>query len=95
MDEERVARIGTKEKLATTELQLRQTRARVSKMDKQLREAEASIASLTGTVKMLEDQVNELHYRYSVTYKKVQLIRISIICRVVREKYNLKLVQES
>lgn len=46
-----------KDKLTSTETQLRQTRLRVSKMDRQLREAEASIASLTGTVKTLEDQV--------------------------------------
>ncbi|XP_049865476.1 uncharacterized protein LOC126366410 [Pectinophora gossypiella] len=63
LEEERVARLATKEKLATAESQLRQTRIRVSKMDRQLREAEASIASLTGTVKSLEDQsrLREVH----------------------------------
>lgn len=58
LEEERSAKTTLKEKLATTESQLRQTRMRVSKMDRQLREAEASIASLTGTVKSLEDQVS-------------------------------------
>lgn len=58
LEEERSAKLVLKEKLATTESQLRQTRMRVSKMDRQLREAEASIASLTGTVKSLEDQVS-------------------------------------
>lgn len=46
-----------KDKLTTTESQLRQTRIRVTKMDRQLREAEATITSLTATVKSLEDQV--------------------------------------
>lgn len=57
LEEERAAKTAIKDKLTNTETQLRQTRLRVSKMDKQLREAEASIASLTGTVKSLEDQV--------------------------------------
>lgn len=57
LEEERNAKNATKEKLATTEAQLRQARIRITKMDRQLREAEASIASLTGTVKTLEDQV--------------------------------------
>lgn len=46
-----------KEKLGLSESQLRQTRMRVNKMDRQLREAEASITGLTSTVKTLEDQV--------------------------------------
>lgn len=57
LEDERAAKVATKEKLATTESQLRQARIRITKMDRQLREAEASIASLTGTVKTLEDQV--------------------------------------
>ncbi|XP_039745936.1 myosin heavy chain, muscle-like isoform X3 [Pararge aegeria] len=56
LEEERTAKTALKDKLTTAESQLRQTRLRVSKMDKQMREAEASIASLTGTVKTLEDQ---------------------------------------
>lgn len=61
-----------KDKLTSTETQLRQTRLRVSKMDRQLREAEASIASLTGTVKTLEDQVRNQSTRKnnnSIIYK--------------------------
>lgn len=58
LEEEKAAKVATKEKLAATEVQLRQARVRITKMDRQLREAEASIASLTGTVKALEDQVN-------------------------------------
>lgn len=50
-----------KDKLATTESQLRQTRVRVTKMDRQLRESEATITSLTATVKSLEDQVYPLN----------------------------------
>lgn len=57
LDEERLCKHAMKDKLATTEGQLRQTRIRVTKMDRQLREAEATITSLTATVKSLEDQV--------------------------------------
>lgn len=57
LEEEKCARLAIKDKLSTTEYQLRQARVRVSKMDRQLREAEASISSLTGTVKTLEEQV--------------------------------------
>lgn len=57
LEEERICRNAAKEKLATTEAQLRQARVRITKMDRQLREAEASITSLTSTVKALEDQV--------------------------------------
>ncbi|CAB3225012.1 unnamed protein product [Arctia plantaginis] len=56
LEEERATRVATKEKLGSTESQLRQARLRITKMDRQLREAEASIASLTSTVKALEDQ---------------------------------------
>ncbi|XP_063635930.1 uncharacterized protein LOC134806556 isoform X2 [Cydia splendana] len=56
LEEERAAKNLLKEKLAMTENQHRQSRIRVTKMDRQLREAEASIATLTGTVKVLEDQ---------------------------------------
>lgn len=51
-----------KEKLATAESQLRQSRARIGKMDRQLRESEATISSLTGSVKTLEDQVFFFHF---------------------------------
>lgn len=57
LEEERVAKAAMKDKLATSENQVRQQRMRISKMDRQLREAEASITNLTGTVKTLEDQV--------------------------------------
>ncbi|CAH0668975.1 unnamed protein product [Spodoptera exigua] len=59
LEEEKAAKNATKEKLAATEVQLRQARIRINKMDRQLREAEASIASLTGTVKTLEDQESD------------------------------------
>lgn len=57
LDEERISKHIIKDKLTTTESQLRQTRVRVTKMDRQLREAEATITSLTASVKSLEDQV--------------------------------------
>lgn len=57
LDEERLSKHAMKDKLASTESQLRQTRIRVTKMDRQLRESEATITSLTATVKSLEDQV--------------------------------------
>lgn len=56
LEEERSAKEVFKDKLSKTEVVLRSTKARVAKMDKQLREAESSIASLTSTVKTLEDQ---------------------------------------
>lgn len=57
LEEEKLSKNTMKGKLSTTESQLRQTRVRVTKMDRQLREAEATITSLTATVKSLEDQV--------------------------------------
>ncbi|KAL0883793.1 hypothetical protein ABMA27_015885 [Loxostege sticticalis] len=72
LEEERAARIATKDKLSTTESQLRQTRVRVSKMDRQLREAEASIASLTGTVKSLEDQSRQREVQLEARARKLK-----------------------
>ncbi|XP_045459861.1 paramyosin-like [Melitaea cinxia] len=72
LEEERSAKLALKEKLATTESQLRQTRMRVSKMDRQLREAEASIASLTGTVKSLEDQSRQREVQLEARARKLK-----------------------
>ncbi|CAH2091841.1 unnamed protein product [Euphydryas editha] len=72
LEEERSAKLALKEKLATTESQLRQTRIRVSKMDRQLREAEASIASLTGTVKSLEDQSRQREVQLEARARKLK-----------------------
>ncbi|CAH0397289.1 unnamed protein product [Chilo suppressalis] len=72
LEEERAARSVTKDKLSTTESQLRQTRMRVSKMDRQLREAEASIASLTGTVKTLEDQSRQKEVQLEARARKLK-----------------------
>ncbi|XP_004927928.1 uncharacterized protein LOC101738576 [Bombyx mori] len=72
LDEERTAKLAIKEKLTTTESQLRQTRNRVAKMDKQLREAEASITSLTGTVKMLEDQSRQKEVQLEARARKLR-----------------------
>lgn len=60
LEEEKSSKVAIKDKLSTTESQLRQTRVRVTKMDRQLREAEATITSLTATVKSLEDQVGTI-----------------------------------
>lgn len=57
LEEERIAKTAVKDKLASAETQLRQMRLRISKMDRQLREADASIISLTETVKSSEDKV--------------------------------------
>ncbi|XP_045763782.1 myosin-9-like isoform X2 [Maniola jurtina] len=72
LEEERAAKTAIKDKLSTTEAQLRQTRLRVSKMDKQLREAEASIASLTGTVKTLEDQSRQREVQLEARARKLK-----------------------
>ncbi|XP_063823515.1 myosin-3-like isoform X2 [Ostrinia nubilalis] len=72
LEEERAARLSTKDKLSTTESQLRQTRVRVTKMDRQLREAEASIASLTGTVKTLEDQSRQREVQLEARARKLK-----------------------
>ncbi|CAG9791880.1 unnamed protein product [Diatraea saccharalis] len=72
LEEERSARIAIKDKLSTTESQLRQTRMRVTKMDRQLREAEASIASLTGTVKTLEDQSRQKEVQLEARARKLK-----------------------
>ncbi|CAG4940434.1 unnamed protein product [Colias eurytheme] len=72
LEDERAAKGLIKEKLATTESQLRQTRLRVSKMDRQLREAEASIASLTGTVKSLEDQSRQREVQLEARARKLK-----------------------
>ncbi|XP_022829661.1 myosin heavy chain, striated muscle-like isoform X2 [Spodoptera litura] len=72
LEEEKAAKIATKEKLAATEVQVRQTRMRISKMDRQLREAEASIASLTGTVKTLEDQSRQREVQLEARARKLK-----------------------
>ncbi|KAJ8726905.1 hypothetical protein PYW08_015302 [Mythimna loreyi] len=72
LEEERAAKAATKDKLATTESQLRQARVRISKMDRQLREAEASIASLTGTVKTLEDQSRQREVQLEARARKLK-----------------------
>ncbi|XP_026746875.1 trichohyalin-like isoform X3 [Trichoplusia ni] len=72
LEEERNAKNATKEKLATTESQLRQARIRITKMDRQLREAEASIASLTGTVKTLEDQSRQREVQLEARARKLK-----------------------
>ncbi|XP_052738120.1 forkhead-associated domain-containing protein 1-like [Bicyclus anynana] len=72
LEEERTAKTALKEKLATTESLLKQTRLRVSKMDKQLRESEASIASLTGTVKALEDQNRQRDVQLEARARKLK-----------------------
>ncbi|XP_053599581.1 golgin subfamily A member 4-like isoform X2 [Plodia interpunctella] len=72
LDEERAAKQGLKEKLATSESQLRQVRIRVAKMDRQLREAEASISSLTGTVKSLEDQSRQREVQLEARARKLK-----------------------
>lgn len=72
LEEERSAKVATKEKLATTESQLRQARIRITKMDRQLREAEASIASLTGTVKALEDQSRQREVQLEARARKLK-----------------------
>ncbi|XP_045489192.1 myosin heavy chain, clone 203-like isoform X3 [Pieris rapae] len=56
LEDEQAAKTAMKDKLAASEAQVRQQRMRISKMDRQLREAEASITTLTSTVKSLEDQ---------------------------------------
>ncbi|XP_047545631.1 myosin heavy chain, muscle-like isoform X2 [Vanessa atalanta] len=72
LEEERAAKLALKDKLAMTESHLRQTRLRVSKMDRQLREAEASIASLTGTVKTLEDQSRQREVQLEARARKLK-----------------------
>ncbi|XP_050362802.1 myosin-9-like isoform X2 [Nymphalis io] len=72
LEEERVAKTALKDKLATTESQLRQTRLRVSKFDRQLREAEASIANLTGTVKALQDQSRQREVQSEAKARKLK-----------------------
>ncbi|KAF9408804.1 hypothetical protein HW555_011646 [Spodoptera exigua] len=72
LEEEKAAKNATKEKLAATEVQLRQARIRINKMDRQLREAEASIASLTGTVKTLEDQSRQREVQLEARARKLK-----------------------
>ncbi|CAH2063442.1 unnamed protein product, partial [Iphiclides podalirius] len=72
LEEERAAKAALKDKLSTTESQLRQTRLRVNKMDRQLREAEASISSLTGTVKSLEDQSRQKEVQLEARARKLK-----------------------
>ncbi|KAI8436123.1 hypothetical protein MSG28_004223 [Choristoneura fumiferana] len=72
LEEEKCARLAIKDKLSTTEYQLRQTRVRVTKMDRQLREAEASISSLTGTVKTLEDQSRQREVQLEARARKLK-----------------------
>ncbi|XP_060800647.1 cingulin isoform X2 [Amyelois transitella] len=72
LDEERAAKQVMKEKLANSESQLRQLRIRVTKMDRQLRESEASISSLTGTVKTLEDQSRQREVQLEARARKLK-----------------------
>ncbi|XP_075972771.1 uncharacterized protein LOC142974369 isoform X2 [Anticarsia gemmatalis] len=72
LEEERSNRVTAKDKLATTESQLRQARMRITKMDRQLREAEASIFSLTGTVKTLEDQSRQREVHLEARARKLK-----------------------
>ncbi|XP_059060207.1 centromere-associated protein E-like [Achroia grisella] len=72
LEEEIAAKLAAKDKLSTTESQLRQARIRVNKMDRQLREAEASIASLTGTVKSLEDQSRQREVQLEARARKLK-----------------------
>ncbi|XP_068628060.1 paramyosin-like [Battus philenor] len=72
LEEERASKATIKDKLTTTETQLRQTKVRVGKMDRQLREAEASIASLTMTVKSLEDQSRQKEVQLEARARKLK-----------------------
>ncbi|XP_063379838.1 centriolin-like isoform X2 [Cydia fagiglandana] len=72
LEEERAAKKLLQEKLATTENQHRQSRIRVTKMDRQLKEAEASIATLTGTVKVLEDQSRQREIQLEARARKMR-----------------------
>ncbi|XP_031763483.2 uncharacterized protein LOC113523483 isoform X2 [Galleria mellonella] len=72
LEDEKVAKTAAKEKLSITESQLRQARIRITKMDRQLREAEASISSLTGTVKTLEDQSRQREVQLEARARKLK-----------------------
>ncbi|XP_041972990.1 COP1-interactive protein 1-like [Aricia agestis] len=72
LEKERTAKSQLKEKLATTETQLRYARTRVTQMDKQLKEAEASIASLTATVKSLEDKSRQKEISLEARARKLK-----------------------
>ncbi|KAJ2950728.1 hypothetical protein O0L34_g8989 [Tuta absoluta] len=72
LEEERTARLAAKEKQTTAESQLRQTRARVTKMDRQLKEAEATIVSLTASVKALEDQNRQREVQLEARARKLK-----------------------
>ncbi|XP_063374769.1 uncharacterized protein LOC134662468 isoform X2 [Cydia amplana] len=72
LEKERAANTLLKEKLATSENQHRQCRNRITKMDRQLREAEASIATLTGTVKALEDQSRQREIQMEARARKMR-----------------------
>ncbi|XP_026326410.1 cingulin-like [Hyposmocoma kahamanoa] len=72
LEEERLSKHVMKDKLAATESQLRQTRIRVTKMDRQLREAEATITSLTASVKSLEDQSRQREVHLEARARKLK-----------------------
>ncbi|CAG9563575.1 unnamed protein product [Danaus chrysippus] len=72
LEEERIAKTAMKEKLANSETQLRQMRLRISKMDRQLREADASIISLTETVKSSEDKIRQKEVHFEARARKLK-----------------------
>ncbi|XP_063530740.1 myosin-14-like [Cydia strobilella] len=72
LEEERAAKNLLKEKLATSENQHRQSRNRITKMDRQIREAETSITTLTGTVKLLEDQSRQKEIQLEARARKIR-----------------------
>ncbi|KAI5641950.1 MAR-binding filament-like protein 1 [Phthorimaea operculella] len=72
LEEERTARVAAKEKQTLAESQLRQSRARVTKMDRQLKEAEATIVSLTASVKALEDQNRQREVQLEARARKLK-----------------------
>ncbi|XP_047989053.1 myosin-11-like isoform X2 [Leguminivora glycinivorella] len=72
LEEERAAKTVLKEKLAMAENLHRQSRNRISKMDRQLREAEASIATLTSTVKVLEEQSRQREIQLEARARKMR-----------------------
>ncbi|XP_032512145.2 trichohyalin-like isoform X2 [Danaus plexippus] len=72
LEEERIAKTAVKDKLASAETQLRQMRLRISKMDRQLREADASIISLTETVKSSEDKIRQREVHFEARARKLK-----------------------
>ncbi|GBP17089.1 hypothetical protein EVAR_8152_1 [Eumeta japonica] len=72
LEDERKGKAALKEKLAAAETQFKAMRVRVAKMDKQLQEAGATIASLTSTVKALEDQNRQRELQLETRARKLR-----------------------